>query len=278
MKLWAFFTLPLLFTLVDVASGKGLGAPTTSSAQSATGTGDVSSAAPMSPREIAEMRAEIMMARKDYSEAAVAYQRLLEQDPRNAAILNQIGIAYQALGEDDLAARFYKKALRADKKSTPALNNLGTIEYGRERYGKAIKYYMKAIGSRSADLAPIYSNLGYAYCGIKEYAQATEAFGKALALNPNVFDAQGTGGSIVQHRTAADPGTLYFMVAKSYAKAGDVVHAARYLKLARDDGYKNFLAAEKDPDFARVIKDPEVQNVLHRRPAYEAQEDKPVTN
>jgi len=38
------------------------------------------------------------------------------------------------------------------------------------------------------------------------------------------------------------------------------------------------MAAEKDPDFARVIKDPQVQDVLHRRPAYDLQQNKPVTN
>jgi tetratricopeptide (TPR) repeat protein len=276
MKLFAFFAVPLLLTLVGEPSRKAPDAPTTPPTQSATG--EDSSAAPKTPREIAEMRAEIMMARKDYSEAAVAYQRLLEQDPGNADILNKIGIAYQQLGQDSVAEHYYKKALRADKKSTHALNNLGTIEYSRQRFGKAIKYYKKAVAAGGDDLAPIYSNLGYAYCGIKQYPQAMEAFGKALALDPNVFEPKGMGGTIVQHRTAVDQGALYFMVAKSYAKTGDVERTARYLKLARDDGYKDFLAAEKDPDFARVIKDPQVQNVLHRRPAYEAQQDRPVTN
>jgi hypothetical protein len=71
---------------------------------------------------------------------------------------------------------------------------------------------------------------------------------------------------------------LYFLVAKSYAKLGDAERTARYLKLARDDGYKDFQAAEKDPDFVRVIKDPQVQDVLHRRPPYEAEQSKPVSN
>lgn len=276
MKVWALFAIPLFFGLADEASRNAPDSQTTAPTQNS-GSQD-SSAAPMTQRQAAEMRAEIMMARKDFSEAAVAYQRLLEQDPGNAEILNKIGIAYQELGQDDLAERYYKKALRADKKSTHALNNLGTIEYSRQRFGKAIKYYKKAVATGGDDLAPIYGNLGYAYCGVKQYPEAMAAFGKALALDPNVFEPKGTGGTIVQHRSAMDPGALYFMVAKSYAKTGDAEHTARYLKLARDDGYKNLMTAEKDPDFARVIKDPQVQDVLRRRPAYEAQQSKPVTN
>jgi len=274
MKLWAFFAVPLLFTLANEPSRAA--SDTTTPPQVASD--QDSNAAPKTPQELAEMRAEIMMARKDFSEAAVAYQRVLEHEPNNADVLNKIGIAYQQLGQDDLAERFYKKALHADKNSTHALNNLGTVEYSRHRLGRAIKYYKRAIATGGDDLAPVYSNLGYAYCGTKQYPQAMAAFSKALALNPNVFEANGTGGTIVQHRTAVDQGALNFMLAKSFAKTGDAERAARYLKLARDDGYKDFMAAEKDPDFARVIKDPQVQDVLHHRPAYEAQQQKPATN
>lgn len=277
MKHWAFFAIPLLITTLAQEPARAVSDAAKAPSQQSAADQD-SSSAPKTPLELAELRAQIMMARKDYTEAAVAYQRILDQQPNNAEVLNQIGIAYQQLGQTDLAERYYRKAVRVDKNSAQALNNLGTIEYSHQRFGKAIKYYKKAVAVGGDDLAPIYSNLGYAYCGLKRFPEAMDAFGKALALNPDVFDSKGTGGSIVQHRTAADQGTLYFMLAKSYARTGDVEHAARYLKLARDDGYKNFMAAEKDPDFAKVIKDPQVQDVLHRRPAYETQQDKPVTN
>ena len=93
---------------------------------------------PMTPREIALMRADILMARKDYGGAAKAYQDLLKDDPKNGALLNKTGMAYQLNGDSDEAERFYKKAIRADKTSWNAINNLGSVEYGRERYGKVI--------------------------------------------------------------------------------------------------------------------------------------------
>lgn len=277
MRFWALFAVPLILALdsnpVQRVPDVPVGAPAQNEAPQNSGS------ATMSPRQIAEMRAEILMARKEYAEAAAAYQHLLEQTPGNAEILNKVGMAYEQLGEASLAEHFFKKAVKADKNSSHALNNLGTLEYAppRQHYGKAIKYYKKAIET-GGDLAPVYSNLGYAYCAIKQYPQAMDAFGKALALDPNVFEPKSGPGSILQQRSAVDPGALYFMVAKSYAKTGDAERTARYLKLARDDGYKDLLAAEKDPDFVRVIKDPQVQNVLRLRPAYDTQSDKPVTN
>jgi len=231
----------------------------------------------MTPQQLAEMRAAILMARKEFSDAAIAYQRLLESDPHNADFLNRTGMAYQELGQDGLAEHFYKKAMRADKRFSEPINNLGTVEYSRKRYGKAIKYYKKAIDV-APQMAAVYSNLGYAYCAIKKYPAAMEVFGKAVALDPMIFEHRGSSGSLLQQRTAADSAELYFTIAKSYAKLGDAERVARYLKLARDDGYKNLLEVEKDPVFEKVIKDARVQEVLRVRSASTASPMKPNSN
>ncbi len=231
----------------------------------------------MTPHQQAEMRAELFMARKQYDEAIKAYQTVLIDDPHSAKVLNFIGMAYQQIGNGDQAEHYYKLAARADKTDSNALNNLGTVEYSEERYGKAIKYYRQAIGKGNA-LPTVYTNLGYAYCGVKEYPKAMAVFAQALALDPDVFDHKGNSGSILQQRSSPDPGALHFMLAKSYAKIGDAERAARYLKMARDEGYKDFRAAQKDPDFVKVIKDPRVQDVLLVQPAYASQPQKPTTN
>ena len=85
-------------------------------------------------------------------------------------------------------------------------------------------------------------------------------------------------GTILQQRTAPDQGMFNFMLAKFYAKNGDAERAAHYLKLSRDYGYKEFCSAEKDPEFAAVIKDPRVQEVLQIPPSYDDQAQKPISN
>lgn len=211
------------------------------------------------------MRADILVARKEFAAAINAYEKILATDPKDAALLNKIGMACQQLGDERKAERYYKQAWKFDRHYSSAMNNLGTVEYGRGHYKDAIKDYDRAL-TVGTDRATIYSNLGYAYCGRKDYYRATVAFQKALALDPGIFGQRGNFGSIFLQRSAPDPATVYYLMAKSYARLGDAKDTAHYLKLARDSGYKNLHAAEKDASFKRVIDSPQVQEVL-RAPA-----------
>lgn len=231
----------------------------------------------LSPREAAEMRADILMARKEYSDAAGAYLQILVSEPKNAQLMNKIGVAYQQLGDLERSERFYKRSMHADKKFASAANNCGTVEYEKKHYTKAIGFYSKALDLH-ADLPTVYSNLGYAYFADKQFPQAMSSFQKALALDPTIFDRRGLGGTVVQQRTTTDPGLFYFFVAKTYAQAGDAERAAHFLKLARDDGYTEFLSAQTDPAFAKVIKDPALQEILHEPPSYASSTKKLIQN
>lgn len=231
----------------------------------------------MTPREAMEMRGDIFMARKEYSSAVGEYDRILTAEPKNAAVLNKIGVAYQQLGDLQRAEHAYKRSMHADKNFASAPNNCGTVEYERKHYGKAIGLYKKALALRG-DMPTMYSNLGYAYFANKEYPEAMSSFEKALSLDPTIFDRRGQGGTVVQQRSTPDPGLFYFFVAKTYAQVGDAERAAHYLKLARDDGYAGFLTAQSDPAFAKVIKDPGVQEVLHEAPAYASSPKKQIQN
>lgn len=260
MKLSALFVLLTIFgsypgPSVEVSSGAAWPQNSTQGSSSST----------VTPRQAAELRADLLDARKEYLAAAHAYEDILKDDPRNATLLNKTGVAYQAMGSSELAERYYKKSLRVDKNFATALNNLGTLEYSEERFGAAIKYYRKALEHQS-DRATVYSNLGYAYAASHQYPKALDAFSKALAIDPDFYSHHGGAGPLIEQRTAADPGMLFYLLAKSYAKIGDVDHTIQYLKLARDDGYKNFAAAVKDADFAPVIENPQVREALQLPP------------
>ena len=59
--------------------------------------------------------------------------------------------------------------------------------------------------------------------------------------------------------------------------SGDAERCAHYLKMARDDGYKDLTAVQKDPEFAKVIKDPRVQEVIVVPPSYAGDTKQPET-
>ena len=269
MRRFALFVPSVILICAIGLQARSLAAPRTSAQDtpdSRTSMGEAR--APMPPAQLAELRADVLMARKEYAAAIDAYQGVLKDKPKDAALLNKIGVAYQELGANDSAAKYYKRSMSANKKLANPVNNLGTLEYGLKHYSKAVNYYKRALGLSSPS-ATLYSNLGYAYYADKKMELAMECFNKAVAIDPGIFDSHpGSGGSVIQQRTAPDPGTFNFMVAKTYAKAGDVERAARYLKLARDYGYKDMASVEKDKDFAAVIKDPKIQDVLRKGPTY----------
>jgi len=214
------------------------------------------------PKDDLELNADLRMARKEFAEAAAAYQQALELDPRNAALLNKLGIAFHQQARLDAAKHFYERATKADRSFASAYNNIGTIHYQRKKYRKAINMYKKAIELRS-DMPPVYSNLGYAYFAERHYEDAMAAFRKAVELDPAVFDPnRNTAGSLLQDRSVTDKGAFYFFLAKSFASMSNAERCAHYLKKAFDEGYKNVAAARTDPAFAAVIKDPNVQEIL----------------
>jgi tetratricopeptide (TPR) repeat protein len=216
----------------------------------------------LNPRQMAELRADILVARKMYEEGIAAYKNLLQDHSRDAGVLNKIGIAYQEMGDQREAGHYYKQATKADHKFASPYNNLGTIEYEQKKYARAVKLYHKALKA-NGDAATVYSNLGYAYFAQKQYSDAMASFHQALAIDPRVFERHNDMGSIVQQRTMTDPGMFYFFIAKSYAENGDAERCAHYLKLARDDGYTQFVQAQSDPGFVRVIHDQRVQELFH---------------
>lgn len=218
-----------------------------------------------------EQMGDLYMIRKQFREAAELFKKLSDKDPRNPVYLNKLGIALhqqEALGQ---ALKYYERAVKVDPQYADAENNVGTIWYQRKKYNKAIKAYEKAIRMRD-DMAVLYSNLGYAYFSDKKYEEAIAAFRHALALDPLLFEHNGSrNGSILQDRSVGDRGRFDFLLAKSFAQAGDLERCIHYLRKAKDEGYKDFADIKKDPAFAAALKNPAVQELLIPKPAEPSQ-------
>jgi tetratricopeptide (TPR) repeat protein len=263
----------LLFTLSIPSAGQSLiedplatvvpgGVPVQAPAQSPAD----SSVIVVRPELTDEQLADLYMVRKDYREAAMVYKRLTDQNPRNPVYLNKLGIALHQQTALAQALKYYERASKVDPSYADAQNNIGTIWYQRKRYGKAIKSYQKAIAIRN-DMAVLFSNLAYAYFGDKKYEQAIASFRQALVLDPQFFEHNSSrSGSLLQDRSVGDRGRFYYLLAKSFAEAGNLDRCLIYLRKAKDEGYKELTALRTDPSFSAVLKEPAIQEILAPKP------------
>jgi tetratricopeptide (TPR) repeat protein len=219
-------------------------------------------AAPAGQKQLTqEELADILMARKEYREAAFSYKKLAEENPRNPVYWNKLGIALHQQSELSGALKFYQRAVKVNPHYADAQNNIGTIWYQRKKYGKAVRAYERAIKLRS-DMAVLYSNLGYAYFGEKKYEESIASFRHALALDPQLFEHSSRGGSLLQDRSVSDRGRFYFLLAKSFAEAGNFERSLVYLRKAKEEGFASMNDVKTDPSFSAVLKLPETQEIL----------------
>jgi tetratricopeptide (TPR) repeat protein len=135
------------------------------------------------------------------------------------------------------------------------------------RNSQGHKSHEKATASEPIRLW-LYSNLGYAYFGERKYEEAISAFRQALTLDPLLFEHNGSrNGSVLQDRSVEDHGKFDYLLAKSFAQAGDLDRCIHYLRKAKDEGYKDLADIKKDPAFAAALESPVVQELLVPRPA-----------
>ena len=214
---------------------------------------------------------DLYMARKQYREAMEQYKTLSEQNPRNAVYLNKLGIALHQQTALGPALKYYERAVKVNPQYADAENNIGTIWYQRKKYSKAVRAYQRAIKMRD-DMPVLYSNLGYAFFSQGKYEESITAFRTALAKDPQFFDrGSSRTGSILQDRSVPDRGRFYFLLAKSFAEAGNIERAILYLRKSKEEGYAKFSDLKKDPAFAAVLNDPVVIDLLTPKPVESAQ-------
>jgi len=210
-----------------------------------------------------ERRADILMARKMYREAAETYK---EGAAANTAIVqNKIGIAYHQMMQIDIAKRYYERAIKLDSKYAEAVNNLGTVYYSKKNYGRSIRLYRRAL-KLSPTSASVYSNLGTAFFARKDYKRASEAYQKALSLDPEVFEHRGSWGVLLQERTVEERAKFHYYLAKTYAQAGMNDRALLYIRKALEEGFHERKKLLEDPEFVSLRKLPEFQELLTLEP------------
>jgi tetratricopeptide (TPR) repeat protein len=212
-------------------------------------------------REAALERAMLDMIHKDYAGAADVYRELLRETPNDGVIWNRLGIAYHQQSLLGDALKCYERATKVDKKNGDGWNNVGTVYFQEKKFAKAIRAYRKAI-ALNANRATFYGNIGIAYMNDRKVPEAMDSFRQAVKLDPDVFNDASSFGTVLQDRSVGNRGMFFFMMAKSYASAGNVERCVYYLRKSRDEGYADFGKATTDPGFSSVLTNPSVREIL----------------
>ena len=124
------------------------------------------------------------MVHRSYAAAIEAYQR----DPQRSAVLsNKIGVAYHHMFALDQARKYYQLALAMNPDVCRRAQQPGR-RLPRSTRIQASGTHLQAGAQVCADAAITYCNLGTSYFAEEKYKPGMEAYHKALALNPNIFD------------------------------------------------------------------------------------------
>ena len=132
---------------------------------------------------------------KIYIKSVNHYTKALEHDLQQAAVYNNRGNIYSAMGEIDKAINDLNKAIELKSDYANAYNNRGDTYRKKGDFDKAINDYNRAIELKS-DFAEAYSNRGVAYRDRNDLPKALEDYNTAIRLNPNFAEAYNNRGNV----------------------------------------------------------------------------------
>lgn len=134
------------------------------------------------------------------TQSRYAFQRAVGLNPDYAEAYYNLAEEYVRVGSYDEARSLYNQALEADHTLDVAYNGLGYVLTLQGKPEQAIPVVYSGLALARDDLARValWSNLGNAYVVAGRFAEAEEALGEALQLNPREATAHCALGLIGQ--------------------------------------------------------------------------------
>jgi tetratricopeptide (TPR) repeat protein len=208
----------------------------------------------------AELKGDLARAHSNYSLAVSEYERALRNDPRNPMLHNKIGIAYLKLNNKSMARKQFSQALKIDSRNVSALINLGAVSYLDKKYKTSVKYLKQALELDESS-APAHLNLAEAWMGLDEIDHAMVEYARAIELDADILTTS-EGGVSAQLSTPEQRARVNFLIAKAYAKRGNIDGALEYLTRAKEGHFSDMHKVYKDQEFAVLWQDPRLAKIV----------------
>jgi tetratricopeptide (TPR) repeat protein len=119
---------------------------------------------------------------------AVGLEALIQRDPSNAELHDDVAVLYMELNRPAEAVPHFEAGLKLKRGSAPAHFNLGTALAAAGRIEEAIAQYEEALRLRP-DYARAYNNLGTALLQRRQPQQALTQFREAVRVDPALDEA-----------------------------------------------------------------------------------------
>ena len=219
---------------------------------------------PNDSAEQLEERGDLLRAQKRYLDAIDFYNAAMAKQP-TALLWNKLGMSYLLMQRPAEATKSFDQAIKADKHAAEGYNNRGYMEYRKEKYYKAIKYYQKALSIHPTD-AVFHYNMASAYFAMHDYKRAAQEYRAAYLLDPDIFQRVSKIGVMAQSTSPEDRAAFSFMVARMYAQAGDLDHSLEYLRKAMEEGYKDIKKVYTEAEFATLREDKRFAELMAQKP------------
>ena len=170
------------------------------------------------------------------------FNHTLQVTKNNHFAHNNRGVAYDELGQNQLAIEDYNEAIRLKPDLAGTYNNRGVVYNKLGQYQLAIEDYNKAIRLKP-DYAKTYNNRGFVYNKLGQYQQAIEDYDEAIRLKPDYAGAYNNRGiaynMLGQNQLAIEDYNKAIRLKPDYAEAynnrGNVYNNLGQYQLAIED-------------------------------------------
>ena len=207
-----------------------------------------------------EQKGDIARAKNDYVSAAIYYQQAVRAGSKDPQLYIKLGIAQLKQGQRGGARKSFLQALKYDPRNGDALNNIGATYCLDKKYKPALRYLRQALEINEEN--PGYHvNMGEAWAGLSQMDRAMTEYTRALELDPDVF-ASDQGGVVAQVRSPEQRARMDYLIAKLYAKKGNVDGALDYLGRAKEGHYPKLADVYVDKEFAALWQDPRLERII----------------
>lgn len=190
-------------------------------------------------------KAMALFKERKYKESIDAFHSVLETEPDNADVYNNLGVAYSCVGDFEHAENYFTKALELDPQLAQAYINLSDLYYKNGDLASAVGTLQKGSYELQDNLA-IAHLLARVYIDDQRWEDAIDELERVLDGEPENYDAYydlghvcfelGDYGSAISNFETVleyrqDSELLYYSLAQAYEANNEIDKAiSNYLK------------------------------------------------